>query len=169
MSSSKRRTTNSRTRYQRLMPTPFCVFAARRIHKSPNLDGCDWYYISDFSKHCCYSWRNLFATKNANFDQSYIDTFLSAVEEMSGGTDNTVSISGSNGSADQLTNWDGTKKLGLAAPEKKKGGGYSHLHLVNGLINSIAKQETPTSEVIWCGAMLLNYLVESYQVSGKSP
>ena len=28
--------------------------------------------------------------------------------------------SGSNGRADRLTNWDGTKNLGLAAPEKKK-------------------------------------------------
>lgn len=86
------------------------------------LDGCDWYYISDFSKHCCYSWTNLFATKNANFDQSYIDSFLSLVDEMSGGAENNVSLSGSNGSADQLTNWDGTKKLDLAAPEKKKDG-----------------------------------------------
>ena len=32
-----------------------------------------------------------------------------------------------------------------------------------------SKTGNPTSEVIWCGAMLLNYLVESYQVSGKSP
>ena len=30
-----------------------------------------------------------------------------------------------NGCADQLTNWDGSKKLGLAAPEKKKGDGMS--------------------------------------------
>lgn len=41
---------------------------------------------------------------------------------MSGSAENNVSLSGSNGSADQLTNWDGTKKLGLAAPEKKKDG-----------------------------------------------
>ena len=30
-----------------------------------------------------------------------------------------------NGCADQFTNWDGSKKLGMAAPEKKKGGGMS--------------------------------------------
>ena len=41
---------------------------------------------------------------------------------MSGGTDNNVFLSGSSGSANQLTNWDGTKKLGLAAPVKKKDG-----------------------------------------------
>ena len=29
-------------------------------------------------------------------------------------------LSGSNGCADRLTNWDGTKNLDLAAPEKKK-------------------------------------------------
>ena len=50
--------------------------------------------------------------------------------------ENYVSLSGSNGCADplgpqgrfackELTNWDGSKKLGLAAPEKKKGGGMS--------------------------------------------
>ena len=52
----------------------------------------------------------------------YIDTFLAAVDKMSGGTDNNVFLSGSSGSANQLTNWDGTKKLGLAAPVKKKDG-----------------------------------------------
>ena len=61
----------------------------------------------------------LFATKNANFDQSYIDSFRSFVDEMSGCAENNVFLSESNVCADQLTNWDGTKNLGLAAPEKK--------------------------------------------------
>ena len=59
-----------------------------------------------------------------------------AVEKMSCSVESYVSLSGSNGYADplgpqgrfackELTNWDGSKKLGLAAPEKKKGGGMS--------------------------------------------
>lgn len=35
-----------------------------------------------------------------------------------------ASLGGSNGCADQLTNWDGTKKLGLGAITKKKGQSY---------------------------------------------
>lgn len=65
--------------------------------------------------------------RNANFEQSNIDTFLSAVDKMSCSAENYVSLMGSNGCADQLTNWDGSKKPGLAAPEKKKGGGMSRL------------------------------------------
>lgn len=89
------------------------------------LDGCDWSKMSETRIMTHRAWTNDFATNEANFDQSNIDTFLSAVEKMSGGTDNTVFLSGSNGSADQLSNWDGTKKLGLAAPEKKKDSGMS--------------------------------------------
>ena len=63
--------------------------------------------------------------RNANFEQSNIDTFLSAVDKMSCSAENYVSLMGSNGCADQLTNWDGSKKPGLAVPEKKKGGGMS--------------------------------------------
>lgn len=84
------------------------------------LDDCNWYGMTDTRIGFSKSWTTLFATRDAIFDQSYIDTFLSAVDEKSGGTDNYVSLSGSNASAGQLTNWDGTKKLGLAAPEKKK-------------------------------------------------
>ena len=40
-----------------------------------------------------------------------------------------VSLSGSNGCADQLTNWGGTKKRGLGAPEKKKGDGMSRYYI----------------------------------------
>ena len=52
-------------------------------------------------------------------------SFLSAVDTMSCSADSYVSLMGSNGCADQLTNWDGSKKQGMAAPEKKKGGGMS--------------------------------------------
>uniref|UniRef100_UPI004024D2A8 hypothetical protein n=1 Tax=Prevotella sp. TaxID=59823 RepID=UPI004024D2A8 len=36
-----------------------------------------------------------------------------------------VSLGGPNGCADQLTNWDGTQKLGLGASPKKKSQGLS--------------------------------------------
>ena len=52
-------------------------------------------------------------------------SFRSAVDTMSCSAYSYVSLMGSNGCADQLTNWDGSKKQGLAAPEKKKGGGMS--------------------------------------------
>ena len=35
-----------------------------------------------------------------------------------------ASLGGFNGCADQLTNWDGTRKLGLRAITKKKGQSY---------------------------------------------
>lgn len=89
------------------------------------LDGCDWFGMSENRVFSHKSWTNLFATKDANFDQDHIDTFLDFVNEMSGSTENYVSLMGSNGCADQLTNWDGTKKQGLAAPEKKKDKGMT--------------------------------------------
>ena len=86
------------------------------------LDGCNWSGMSAFRKECCMSWTNLLATRDTSFEQSYIDTFLSFVDYMSCSAESYVSLGGSNGCADQLTNWDGTKKRGLGAPEKKKGG-----------------------------------------------
>ena len=58
--------------------------------------------------------------KNANFDQSYINSFLSLVDEMSDNAENNGFLSGYSGCANQLTNWNGTKNHGLAALEKKK-------------------------------------------------
>ena len=48
--------------------------------------------------------------------QGVLDRFIS---------EGNVSLGGSNGCADQLTNWDGTQKLGLGAPPKKKSQGLS--------------------------------------------
>lgn len=89
------------------------------------LDGCDWSKMSETRIMTHRAWTNDFATNEANFDQSNIDTFLSFVDKMSSSVESYVSLMGSNGCADQLTNWDGSKKPGLAAPEKKKGGGMS--------------------------------------------
>ena len=48
--------------------------------------------------------------------------FLAFVDYMSCSADTYVSLGGSNGCADQLTNWDGTQKVGLGIfyKEKKK-------------------------------------------------
>lgn len=89
------------------------------------LDGCDWSRMTETRIMTHKAWTNDFATNEANFEQSNIDTFLSFVDEMSCSAESYVSLSGSNGCADQLTNWDGSKKLSLAAPGKKKGGGMS--------------------------------------------
>ena len=49
------------------------------------------------------------------FTDNVIDNFLTFVDHMSCSADTYVSLSGSNGCANQLTNWDRTQKIGLAA------------------------------------------------------
>ena len=51
--------------------------------------------------------------------------FLAFVDHMSCSADTYVSLGGSNGCADQLTNWDGTQKVGLGAVLRKKPRGLS--------------------------------------------
>ena len=62
----------------------------------------------------------LFATNEVQLTYNAIDIFLAFVGHMSCSADTYVSLGGSNGCADQLTNWDGTQKLGLGAPSKKE-------------------------------------------------
>ena len=50
-----------------------------------------------------------------NFDETYDD-----VLEGSCSADTYVSLAGSNGCVDRLTNWDGTQKVGLGASTKRK-------------------------------------------------
>ena len=68
------------------------------------------------------SLTNLLATRDTSFEHTYIDAFLSFVDYMSCSAENYVSLGGSNGCADQLTNWDGAQKQGLGAPKKKDKG-----------------------------------------------
>lgn len=74
---------------------------------------------------CCKSWTDIFATKEVTFEEPIINNFFEFADHMSCSAETYTSLSGSNGCANQLTNWDGTKKLGLAASEKKKGDGMS--------------------------------------------
>lgn len=71
------------------------------------------------------SWTKLFATNEVQFTDNSIDNFLAFVDRMSCSADAYISLGGFNGCADQLTNWDGTQKVGLGAIQRKKPKGYS--------------------------------------------
>lgn len=86
------------------------------------LSGMSWKGFTDFKQECVTSWTKLFAMNEVQFTDNAIDNFLAFVDHMSCSADTYVSLGGSNGCADQLTNWDGTQKLGLGIfyKEKKK-------------------------------------------------
>ena len=89
------------------------------------LSGMSWKGFTDFKQECVTSWTKLFATNEVQFTNNAIDTFLAFVDYMSCSADTYVSLGGSNGCADQLTNWDGTQKVGLSAVLRKKPRGLS--------------------------------------------
>lgn len=89
------------------------------------LSGMSWKGFTDFKQECVTSWTKLFATNEVQFTNNAIDTFLAFVDYMSCSADTYVSLGGSNGCADQLTNWDGTQKVGLGAALRKKPRGFS--------------------------------------------
>lgn len=86
------------------------------------LSDMSWHGFTDFKQECVTSWTKLFATNEVQFTDNTIDNFLAFVDHMSCSADTYVSLGGSNGCADQLTNWDGTQKVGLGIfyKEKKK-------------------------------------------------
>ena len=84
------------------------------------LSGMVWHGFTDFQQECITSWTKLFATNEVQFTDKAIDNFLAFVDHMSCSADTYVSLGGSNGCADQLTNWDGTQKVGLGASVKRK-------------------------------------------------
>ena len=86
------------------------------------LSDMSWHGFTDFKQECVTSWTKLFATNEVQFTDNAIDNFLTFVDHMSCSADTYVSLGGSNGCADQLTNWDGTQKIGLGALPKKKRG-----------------------------------------------
>ena len=89
------------------------------------LSGMSWKGFTDFKQDCITSWTKLFATNEVQFTDKAIDNFLAFVDHMSCSADTYVSLGGSNGCADQLTNWDGTQKVGLGAVLRKKPRGLS--------------------------------------------
>ena len=84
------------------------------------LSGMSWHGFTDFQQECVTNWTKLFATNEVQFTDNAIDNFLAFVDHMSCSVDTYVSLGGSNGCADQLTNWDGTQKIGLGAYQKKR-------------------------------------------------
>ena len=89
------------------------------------LSDMPWRGFTDFQQECITSWTKLFATNDVQFTDNAIDNFLAFVDNMSCSADTYVSLGGSNGCADQLTNWDGTQKVGLGAVLRKKPRGFS--------------------------------------------
>ena len=89
------------------------------------LSDMSWHGFTDFKQKCVTSWTKLFATNEVQFTDNAIDNFLAFVDHMSCSADTYVSLGGSNGCADQLTNWDGTQKVGLGAVLRKKPRGFS--------------------------------------------
>lgn len=61
----------------------------------------------------------LFATDEVQLTDNAIDIFHAFVGHMSCSAVTYVSLGASNGCADQLTNWDGTQKLGLGHYQKR--------------------------------------------------
>ena len=87
------------------------------------LSDMSWNGFTSFKQECVTSWTKLFATNEVQFTNNAIDTFLAFVDYMSCSADTYVSLGGSNGCADQLTNWDGTQKVWLGSiPQKKEKG-----------------------------------------------
>ena len=84
------------------------------------LESVSWNGCTNFRMECVTNWTKLFATDEVVYNEPIIQNFLSFVDLMSCSADTYVSLGGSNGCADQLTNWDGTKKVGGGALTKRK-------------------------------------------------
>ena len=91
------------------------IFAVERFLASREWNGC-----GNYRRECVAHWTKLFATDEVVYTEPIIQNFLSFIDHMSCSADTYVSLGGSNDCADQLTNWDGTQKLGLGASPKKE-------------------------------------------------
>ena len=97
------------------------IFAVEKFLTSMDWNGCG----NNYRRGCVAHWTTLFATDEVVYTESIIQNFLSFIDHMSCSADSYVSLGGSNGCADQPTNWDGTLKIGLGAPSKKNSQGLS--------------------------------------------
>lgn len=98
------------------------IDSAKRVETATDkfLAGMAWDNCGNFRRECVTSWTKLFATKGVVYTEPLCQNFLAFVDHMSCSADTYVSLGGSNGCADQLTNWDGTQKVGLGKPNKRK-------------------------------------------------
>lgn len=90
-------------------------FAVERFLVSMDWNGC-----GNYRRECVAHWTKLFATDEVVYTEPIIQNFLSFIDYMSYSADTYVSLGGSNGCADQLTNWDGTQKIGIRSTTKKE-------------------------------------------------
>ena len=86
------------------------------------LKGLSWNGCTNFRMECVTNWTKLFAENDNMYDSHAINKFISFIDYMSCSAKTNVTTVGSNGCADQLTNWNGTQKIGLGALPKKKRG-----------------------------------------------
>ena len=86
------------------------------------LEGLSWNGCTNFRMECVTNWTKLFAENDNMYDSHAINNFTCFIDYMSCSSKTNVTTGGSNGCADQLTNWDGTQKIGLGALPKKKRG-----------------------------------------------
>lgn len=91
------------------------IFAVERFLASMDWNGC-----GNYRRECVAHWTKLFATDEVVYTEPIIQYFLSFINHMSCSTDTYVSLGGSNGCADQLTNWDDTQKIGIRSTTKKE-------------------------------------------------
>ncbi len=94
--------------------------AVSKLLEGLSLNGC-----TNFRMECVTNWTKFFAENDNMYDSHVINNFISFIDYMSCSSKTNVTTGGFNGCADQLTNWDGTQKLGLGAPPKKKSQGLS--------------------------------------------
>ena len=77
------------------------------------LASMDWNGCGNYRREGVTHWTKLFATDEVVYNEPIIQNFLSFIDHMSCSADTYVSLGGSNGCDDQLTNWDGTQKIGF--------------------------------------------------------
>ena len=104
---------------------PLCSAKGAETVSDNFLAGMTWDDCSNFRKECVSHWTMMFATDGGVYTEPIINNFLSFVDHMSCSAETYVSLGGSNGCADQLTNWDGTQKVGLGTLTKRKVHGLS--------------------------------------------
>ena len=84
------------------------------------LEGLSWNGCTNFRMECVTNWTKLYAENDNMYDSHVINNFISFIDYMSCSSKTNVTTVGSNGCVDQLTNWNGTKKIGLGVLPKKK-------------------------------------------------
>ena len=80
------------------------------------------------------------------YTEPIIQNFLSLIDHMSCSADTYVSLGGSNGCADHLTNWDGKQKVGVRSITKEES---TRLILIM-TICSIGYCKSPQITEMWC-------------------